>query len=194
MKRYTFETNALNWYGTSSLISAFSAAGKMAVAVAQDRCFVVTQFTLKTGSVPLRLLACKSSLKGSWKKNTFYSVLLPERERESVHACVRVSMRVRVCWIFVVSNTDNKDLTQHIYYMFREFVRQGVQRTHCQGYAGKSALVKPWNLILKHKLQTPARADKEQSLVRSSTHCHETYLFPRHWSVRKCAKLKTKGT
>ena len=192
MKRYTFETNAPNWYGTSSLISAFSAAGKMAVAVAQDRCFVVTQFTLKTGSVPLRLSACKSSLKSSWKNPPFIQSYCL---RESVHACVRVSMRVRVCWIFVVSNTDNKDLTQHIYYMFREFVRQGVQRTHCQGYAGKSALVKPWNLILKHtELQTPARADKEQSSVRSSTHCHETYLFPRHWSVRKCAKLKTKGT
>lgn len=178
MKRYTFETNALNWYGTSSLISAFSAAGKMAVAVAQDRCFAVTQFTLKTGSVLLRLSACKSSLKTSWKTTTFYSVLLPERERESVHSCVHAC--ACVCWIFVFSNTDNKDLTQHIYYMFREFVRQGVQRTHCQGYAGRSALVRPWNLILKHKLQTPARADKEQSSVRSSTHCHEKYLLPRH--------------
>ena len=48
--------------------------------------------------------------------------------------------------------------------MFKEFVSQhghGVQRTHCQGYAGKSTLVRPWNLILKDKLQTPARTDKK---------------------------------
>ena len=49
--------------------------------------------------------------------------------------------------------------------MFKEFVSQhghGVQRTHCQGYAGKSTLVRPWNLILKDKLQTPARTDKKK--------------------------------